>query len=138
MSSRTFTRILMLVGALALLVPFVASAGGHGNRSSSPNSQDAAKRIFFATDSAGNLLSFRGNAPEAARSRQITGLPMGVGLKGIDFRPATGDLYGLGSDKVVYRVNPQTAIAVAEGPAFEAPVGALTGDRIGFHFNPTA
>ena len=137
MSSRTFTRILMLVGALALLVPFVASAGGHGKRSSSPNSQDAAKRIFFATDSAGNLLSFRGNAPEAARSRQITGLPMGVGLKGIDFRPATGDLYGLGSDKVVYRVNPQTAIAVAEGPAFETAATALTGDRIGFDFNPT-
>jgi hypothetical protein len=128
----------MLVGALALLVPFVASAGGHRNASwSFVRTQDAAKRILFATDSAGNLLSFRGTAPEAARSRPITGLPSGVVLKGIDFRPATGDLYALGSDKVVYRVNPRTAIAVAEGPAFEASATALTGDRIGFDFNPT-
>jgi hypothetical protein len=60
-----------------------------------------------------------------------------VTLKGIDFRPATGDLYGLGSDKVVYRVIPSTAIAVAEGPAFETTPSALVGDRIGFDFNPT-
>ena len=62
---------------------------------------------------------------------------MGVSLKGIDFRPATGDLYALGSDRVVYRVNPETAIAVAEGPAFELMATALNGDRIGFDFNPT-
>lgn len=91
----------------------------------------------MATDSAGNLLRFRAAAPEAARSRPITGLPSRVVLKGIDFRPATGDLYGLGSDKVVYRVNPWTAIAVAEGPAFESAPSALNGDRIGFDFNPT-
>ena len=36
----------------------------------------------------------------------ITGLPAGVTLRGIDFRPKTGDLYGVGSDSVVYRVNP--------------------------------
>jgi hypothetical protein len=33
---------------------------------------------------------------------------MGVSLGGIDFRPATGDLYALGSDKVGYRVNVKT------------------------------
>jgi Domain of unknown function (DUF4394) len=143
MSSRTFVRIAMLLGALALLVPFVASAGNYGKGGYGKKAhklvrtQDAAKRILLATDSAGNLLSFRGSAPEAARSRPITGLPSGVVLKGIDFRPATGDLYALGTDKVVYRVNPRTAIAVAEGPAFETMSTALTGDRIGFDFNPT-
>jgi Domain of unknown function (DUF4394) len=93
--------------------------------------------MVFATDSAGNLLRFKANASESARSKAITGLPAGVLLKGIDFRPATGDLYALGSDKVVYRVNPWTAIAVAEGPAFESMPAALVGDRIGFDFNPT-
>src|SRR5262245_28097355 len=138
MSSRTFTRIALLAGALALLVPLVASAGGHGASASRHiRTQDAAKRVLFATDTAGNLLSFRGRSPEAARSQQITGLPAGVVLKGIDFRPATGDLYTLGSDKVVYRVNPTTAIAVAEGPAFESSATALNGDRTGFDFNPT-
>jgi hypothetical protein len=127
----------ILVGIVALLVPLAASGGGHGKAGGSTGRSDAAKRMLFATDSAGNLLSFRGAAAEAARSRPITGLPGGVVLKGIDFRPATGDLYALGSDKVVYRVNPRTAIAVAEGPAFETAASALAGDRIGFDFNPT-
>jgi Domain of unknown function (DUF4394) len=138
MSSRTFSKPALLLGALVLLVPLAASAGGHGKGAYRlVRTSDAAKRMFFATDSGGNLLRFRGTAPEAARSRPITGLPSGVVLKGIDFRPATGDLYALGSDKVVYRVNPQTAIAVAEGPAFESMATALTEDRIGVDFNPT-
>ena len=119
---------------LALVVPIAAGAGGHGKRAPL---RDAANRVLFATDAAGNLHRFRANAPEAARATPVTGLPAGVVLKGIDFRPATGDLYGLGSDRVVYRVNPATAIAVAEGPAFEATPTALLGDRIGFDFNPT-
>ena len=127
----------ILVGIVALLVPLAASGGGHGRAGGSTGRTDSAKRMVFATDSAGNLLSFRAAAPDAARSRPITGLPGGVVLKGIDFRPATGDLYALGSDKVVYRVNPRTAIAVAEGPAFETAATALAGDRIGFDFNPT-
>ena len=55
-------------------------------------------------------------------------------LKGIDFRPATGDLYGVGSDSVVYRVNPRTGIAVAEAPTFTP---ALRGKSFGVDFNPT-
>ncbi len=120
--------------ALALLVPIAAGAGGHGKRT---DIRDAAQRVLFATDTGGNLHRFRAIAPQVVHTRKITGLPAGVVLKGIDFRPATGDLYALGSDRVVYRVNPTTAIAVAEGPAFEAAPTALTGDRIGFDFNPT-
>ena len=36
----------------------------------------------------------------------------GATLRGIDFRPKTGDLYGVGSDNIVYRVNPTTGIAI--------------------------
>jgi Domain of unknown function (DUF4394) len=125
----------LAVAACALLIPFAAGAGGSNGKDD--DRRDPAKRVLFATDSAGNLLRFRASSSEAARSRPITGLPAGVVLKGIDFRPATGDLYALGSDKVVYRVNPWTAIAVAEGPAFESAPSALVGDRIGFDFNPT-
>ena len=67
-------------------------------------------------------------------AQPVTGLPGGVKLRGIDFRPATGDLYGVGSDSVVYRVNPFTAIAVPEGPSFTP---ALRGDWAGVGFNPT-
>ncbi|MGH2794339.1 MAG: DUF4394 domain-containing protein, partial [Actinomycetota bacterium] len=120
---------------LAVLVPLTAGAGAAGNgRDGKINERS---RILFATDSSGNLLQFRAGNPQRTSAKAVTGLPLGVSLKGIDFRPASGDLYALGSDKVVYRVNPRTAIAVAEGPAFESAPAALVGDRIGFDFNPT-
>jgi hypothetical protein len=136
MTSR-LVRAGLVLAALVLVLPLAAGAtsGGHGKSKS--QRAGAGQRTLLATDSSGNLLSFRANSPEAAKSKAITGLPAGVTLKGIDFRPATGDLYALGSDKVVYRVNPSTAIAVAEGPAFETTPSALVGDRIGFDFNPT-
>ena len=128
------TRSVLAAVVVALLVPLVALAGGNRR----PQLRDGKQsRLLFATDNAGNLLRFREHSPWLVRSKPITGLAAGVSLKGIDFRPATGDLYALGSDRVVYRVNPETAIAVAEGPAFETTPTALQGDRIGFDFNPT-
>ena len=59
---------------------------------------------------------------------------MGVTLRGIDFRPATGELYGVGSDSIVYHVSPVTGRTVAEGPAF-APM--LNGRFFGVDLNPT-
>jgi Domain of unknown function (DUF4394) len=126
-------RIALVLGAVAALaVPLGASASG-GKRLTD-NDRD---RVMFATDTKGNLLAFEADNPRRVRSTAITGLPAGVSLRGIDFRPATGDLYALGSDKVVYRVNVQTAIAVAEGPAFESANAALNSQNIGFDFNPT-
>ena len=127
------TRSVVAAAVVALLVPLVALGGGITGR----NDDRGKSRLLFATDNAGNLLRFREHSPWSVRSKQITGLPAGVSLKGIDFRPATGDVYGLGSDNVVYRVGPRTAIAVAEGPAFQTAPTALQGDRIGFDFNPT-
>jgi hypothetical protein len=126
-------RLSIVAGALAaLVVPLAASAHG-GKR----GGDDDRRRLLYATDTRGNLLSFAASSPRRVRSRTITGLPTGVALSGIDFRPATGDLYALGSDKVVYRVNVATAIAVAEGPAFEVAPAALNSQNIGFDFNPT-
>ena len=124
------TRWVIVLGALlALVVPLGAAADNGGGKND--------RRVLFATDTDGNLLRFDSRAPRHVSSKQITGLPMGVSLGGIDFRPATGDLYALGSDKVVYRVNVKTAIAVAEGPAFELAPSALSSGNIGFDFNPT-
>jgi Domain of unknown function (DUF4394) len=129
-------RTVIVAALLALLVPLTAGAGDATTGRDGKRFNERS-RILFATDSAGNLLQFRAGNPRRVSSKAITGLPAGVSLKGIDFRPATGDLYALGSDKVVYRVNPRTAIAVGEGPAFESTPVALVGDRIGFDFNPT-
>ena len=111
----------------ALAVPVAGQAGSPG--------KDGGGRTFYATDNQGNLVSFSADNPRQLDSSQpISGLPMGVSLRGIDFRPATGELYGVGSDSVVYRVSAVTGKAVAEGPAFTP---ALNGRFFGVDFNPT-
>lgn len=64
----------------------------------------------------------------------ISGLVAGETLYGIDFRPATGELYGLGSSNRLYTLNTMTAAASQVGVA-----GAFTlsGSNFGVDFNPT-
>jgi hypothetical protein len=131
--SRFFRRGIVLVALLALAMPLAALADG-GKRGNDRRSDD---RVFYATNTAGKLLKFSSDNPRKLRSKQITGLPMGVTIKGIDFRPASGDLYALGSDRVVYRLNPLTAIAVPEGKSFDLMPSILSGLNNGFDFNPT-
>jgi hypothetical protein len=130
-----FRRGIVLVALLALAMPFAALADS-GKRGNYRN-DDRDGRVFYATNTAGKLLQFNSDNPRKLRSRQITGLPMGVSIKGIDFRPASGDLYALGSDRVVYRLNPRTAIAVPEGKSFDQMPSILSGLNNGFDFNPT-
>jgi Domain of unknown function (DUF4394) len=126
-------------GAVAAAVLALAGAAGAdasrdrgGDRG---NSRDDSSRIFYATTDQNLLLQFNERNPDRLRDLQaIRGLPAGTTLRGIDFRPATGDLYGVGSDNIVYRVNVQTGIAVSEGPAFTP---GLNGQSFGFDFNPT-
>ena len=132
--SRSLRRGVIVVALLALMAPLAAFAG-HGK--SGDDGKRGKDRVFYATDTGGSLLRFSSDNPKRLRAKQITGLPVGVSIKGIDFRPASGDLYALGSDKVVYRLNPQTAIAVPEGKSFDQMPSILTGVNNGFDFNPT-
>jgi hypothetical protein len=117
-------RTAALATVLALSAAGTAAASGPSN-----------SRTLFATTDQNQLIQFESKRPGRVKDyRAITGLPAGVTLAGIDFRPATGDLYGVGSDSVVYRVNPRTAIAAAEGPAFTP---GLNGRFFGVDFNPT-
>jgi hypothetical protein len=111
--SRSFRRGVVLLALLALAMPLAALADGGKRDNDRCKSCDG--RILYATDTRGNLLRFSSANPRKLRSKAITGLPAMVTIKGIDFRPASGDLYALGSDRVVYRLNPRTAIAVPEG-----------------------
>jgi len=127
---RTAAAVAAITVAGAGAVTGEASAAG-GGKARSLKTYD---RVAYATTSNGQLVRF--NASDASKltgAKGITGLPAGVTLAGIDFRPATGDLYGVGSDSVVYRVNPKTAIVVAEAPAFTP---ALSGTSFGIDFNP--
>lgn len=132
---RWFRGGIVLACAGLLAVPVVGEAtSGSPSQYPSPDRQ----RVAYATDTDGNLLAFRVGSPQAIRFKKaITGLPQGVSLKGIDFRPVNGDLYGLGSDNVIYRVNTFTAIAKAEGPQVATAV-PLRGSFFGVDFNPAA
>jgi len=122
-------KLLARVGVLAIAALMVPAAA----QAQSSKSDGHAKRAFYATDSAGKLLRFTANNPGKVTRRAIKGLPAGVRLTGIDFRPATGDLYGVGGDSVVYRVNVSTGIAVAEAAVFTP---GLSGTSFGVDFNP--
>lgn len=69
-------------------------------------------------------------------------------LVGIDERPISGDLYGVGDNSVVYRINPRTGVATGvAGPSTApftndlegSPLGTgLDGSLFGVDFNPTS
>jgi hypothetical protein len=130
--------LLRRVAAGAALLALTGATAAEASRDRHNDRDDRradSSRTLYATTDQNLLLEFRERSPERLTDvRAISGLPAGVSLRGIDFRPMTGDLYGVGSDSVVYRVNPMTAIAVAEGPAFTP---ALRGTSFGVDFNPT-
>jgi hypothetical protein len=81
------------------------------------------------------LVCFEAERPERARDLgRIRGLQTDTRLVGIDFRAATGDLYGLGDAGGVYTIDTDTARATL---ASRATV-ALQGQSFGVDFNPAA
>jgi hypothetical protein len=66
----------------------------------------------------------------------ITGLQSGERLVGIDFRPATGQLYGVGNSSRLYTIDPATGAATQVGSGTFAV--ALSGADFGVDFNPVA
>jgi hypothetical protein len=92
-------------------------------------------RLVYAITPDNRLLSFDPAQPTRIMSDQMVGgLVEGDKLVGIDFRPATGALYGLGSSSRIYVIDPATGKAGAPAMPF-APV--LEGTAFGFDFNPT-
>lgn len=84
---------------------------------------------------ANQLVTFNTSRPNNIQATvAITGLQAGENLLGIDFRPATGRLFGIGSTSRLYTINVNTGVATQVGTA-----GAftLTGTDFGFDFNPT-
>ena len=91
----------------------------------------------YAIGSSNNLLSFNISAPNKINSdKPITGLQTGEAILGIDIRPATGQLYGLGSTSRLYMIDKTTAVATVVGTTAFTP--ALSGATFGFDFSPPA
>lgn len=83
---------------------------------------------------ANQLVSFDSSSPGLVSTPiAVTGLAAGERLLGIDYRPATGQLFGLGSTSQIYVIDPGNGAATAVGGPF---LPALSGTDFGFAFNP--
>lgn len=90
---------------------------------------------FYGLTATNSLLKIDSKNPSTAQTTvPIAGIGAGERLLAIDFRPATGQLYGLSSASKLYTINPITGAANAVGTAFTP---TITGDLVGFDFNPT-
>ncbi|MFN2453160.1 MAG: DUF4394 domain-containing protein [Pyrinomonadaceae bacterium] len=131
-----------LMIALALGICSLAPLGNaRAQTSGTPQAAVPGSTIFALATNTGlgaqaqRLISFDFSAPATLRSdMQITGLQAGEILKGIDFRPATGQLFGLGSSSRLYIINPDTAVATQVGSAFTTTLNSTF--FYGFNFNP--
>ncbi len=102
-----------------------------------PNAPKAPKGTFFFGLSPNNeLVGFRsGNPLQEESTVTITGLMSGEKVLVIDFRPATGQLYGVTNMSRIYIINTDSGAARALSTTPFTPV--INGTLVGFDFNPT-
>lgn len=106
-----------------------------------------APATLIAIDDLNNLLRFNSSSTGSVTTIGVTNLGADEALVGIDFRPATGVLYGLTIDPVesnkgrLYTIDPvsgaatlASTLAAAMGDAYTA----LNGANFGVDFNPQA
>jgi hypothetical protein len=93
--------------------------------------------IYGVDDSSGqSLISFDSSAPGSVLTGvAISGLQTNETVKGIDFRPATNQIFALGSSSRLYTLHPLTGVAT-EVPPPGAFTPTLNGSAFGFDFNP--
>jgi hypothetical protein len=130
--------LVLLAGAvfLAWAAGAALPAGAGGSQASSPTGGGF---VTYGISGTNQLIKFSTNAPGTLQSSMpVLGLQSGEILVGIDFRPATGELYGLGiispsNATRLYKIDIWTAEATQL-----SPTGAftLTGTSFGFDFNP--
>lgn len=90
----------------------------------------------YGVTTANNLVKFNSTRPNTILTTvPITGLQPDETIRGIDFRPATGQLYGITLSRI-YVINPHNGAAGLIGQLSSFPTGSNPPD-IGFDFNPT-
>lgn len=129
---------LIVMAVLAIMIPVAFSAckkdRGHG---SDPETLVPGPDLsFYALSSDGKLSLVNAKNPGTTISQvTISGLQTGENILGIDFRPATGQLYGVGSSSRLYVIDPKTGTARAVSATPFSP--ALSEGGVAFDFNPT-
>ena len=118
----------LLLAASLVLVPLLASSAtpaGAGDRSGT----------FIVLTDTGRLVHHSVTNLSVTHDVAVSGVPAGERLLGIDVRPATGQLYAISSGSRLYVIDPISGQASAIGSAAFTP--ALSGNAVGFDFNPT-
>ncbi len=92
--------------------------------------------VYGVTDNA-TLVSWNSDTPGTLNSGvALMGLAANEQIRGIDFRPATGELYALGSFSNLYTLDVDTGAATLVGSGFGGAGTTLNGSSFGFDFNP--
>ena len=101
-------------------------------------------QLLYALNTNNTLLSFYSGTPNYINSAvPLSGVTTGQTIVGTDFRPNTGQLFGLGYDAAtagansqLYTIDPSTGVATSVGAAIRLELGTRI-NGIGFDFNPT-
>jgi hypothetical protein len=119
--------------ACALLCLALVAAGCGDDDGTGPEPLEGLS--IYGVDDDNNLILFGSESPgTASRQVEISGLQAGETIVGIDFRPATNQLYAVGSSSLIYVVDSLTGAATpVSGTAFSP---ALNGASFGIDFNP--
>jgi hypothetical protein len=104
----------------------------------------ASAAVVYGLTDENDLVRFDSAKPtDIVAANAISGLG-GQDLIGIDFRPANGQLYGVGNHGGVFRINTTTGAAtlvstlLPDGTDSTSPFARLSGSRFGVDFNPVA
>lgn len=90
--------------------------------------------LIYGVTQQQTLISWNSNAPGTILSGSaVWGMAANEVVQGLDLRPATGELFALGSFNNFYRINPTNGMATPVA----ALSTALNGSSFGFDFNPT-
>lgn len=125
MKSRSTTVLAWCVLSIVSLLPAAASAQPH--------------TLYALVHDANTLLRFDSATPSVTEQLIVAGIPSAETLRGIDFRPSTGELYGVtdaaGSQIRVYVID----ITTGQARTFGSPVTVtVPGTQWGMSFNPVA
>lgn len=130
----------LAAGALAgsLLAPGLASGAserddGRGRPACSADQRGRSLRVFVLTTDGALACTDTRRPHRTIAVGPITGLTGDTALVGMDFRPATGALVGLGDQGGIYTIDATTA-AATNRQQLSVP---LSGTSFGVDFNPT-
>ena len=87
--------------------------------------------VAYAINGMNNFLIFNPTSTAAPVSKSMMGLMAGDSLKGIDFRPLNGQIYGLGKSGMLYTINTSNGAVAVVGSGPYAGLPPLSCQQLG-------